>query len=162
MARSLGFAPKFDLKSALKTSQMGLVRAKVIYHKSGELVKVEFFEYKMCEFCEFRLVNIDFEYDKKYLIRDDIDRAKGDNAEIIMIKNGLVTDTSIANVAIFDGKWLTPKTPLLDGTTRQRLIGEGVLTPCEIDVEMLLNAKKFAIMNAMVGFYEIENFRFVL
>lgn len=162
MVKSLGFVPKFDLKQVLKTDKKGLVRAKVIYHKSGELVKVEFFEYKMREFSEFKLVNIDFGYDKKYLIRDDIEAAKGKNDEIIMVKNGLITDTSIANIAVFDGEWLTPKTPLLNGTTMARLLNEGMLKECNIDVNMLMNAKKFAIMNAMIGFFEIKNFKFIL
>ncbi|MGH1601536.1 aminotransferase class IV [Campylobacter majalis] len=162
MLNSLGFVPKFNLKQVLKTDKKGLVRAKVIYHKSGELVKVEFFEYKMREFSEFKLVDIDFSYDKKYLIRDDIDAAKGKNNEIIMIKNGLITDTSIANIAVFDGEWLTPKDPLLNGTTRTRLINEGMLKECDIDVNMLMNAKKFAIMNAMIDFFEIKNFKFIL
>ena len=77
-----------------------------------------------------------------------------------MLKNSLITDTSIANLAIFDGKkWLTPKTPLLNGTTRARLLESGFLSQEDINVTMLLNAKKLGIMNAMMGFVELGEFK---
>ena len=76
-----------------------------------------------------------------------------------MLKNSLITNTSIANL-IFDGKkWLTPKTPLLNGTTRARLLESGFLSQEDINVTMLLNAKKLGIMNAMMGFVELGEFK---
>ena len=78
---------------------------------------------------------------------------RGEADEIIIIKNGLVTDTSIANIAILhDERWLTPKLPLLEGTTRKRLLNEGKVFESNITPTMLRNADKIALMNAMVDF----------
>ena len=54
--------------------------------------------------------------------RDDCD-------EILIVRDGAITDTSYSNVAFFDGrKYVTPDTFLLNGTRRQYLLGTGVLT----------------------------------
>ena len=155
---------KFDFAKILKLKSDGIYRAKVIYDQNGELVSVEYFPYKMRDFYEFKLINISFSYDKKYLDRSHIEKAKNGFDEIIMMKNSLITDTSIANLAIFDeslGLWLTPKTPLLKGTSRQRLLQNGFLTPKDISKNELLNAKKIALMNAMIGFVELDKFKII-
>ena len=73
--------------------------------------------------------------------------------EIIIEKDGLLTDTSIANIAFYNGKeWLTPKTPLLEGTTRERLLKEKFLKLENIKKENIKNYSHFALMNAMIGF----------
>ena len=155
---------KFDFAKILNPKSDGIYRAKVIYDENGELVSVEYFPYKMRDFYEFKLINISFSYDKKYLDRSHIEKAKNGFDEIIMMKNSLITDTSIANLAIFDessGLWLTPKTPLLKGTSRQRLLQNGFLTPKDISKNELLNAKKIALMNAMIGFVELDKFKII-
>ena len=155
---------KFDFTKILKLKSEGIYRAKVIYNQNGELVSVEYFPYKMRDFYEFKLINISFSYDKKYLDRSHIEKAKNGFDEIIMMKNSLITDTSIANLAIFDEShslWLTPKTPLLKGTSRQRLLQNGFLTPKDISKNELLNAKKIALMNAMIGFVELDKFKII-
>jgi 4-amino-4-deoxychorismate lyase len=71
----------------------------------------------------------------------------------LIIKNELVTDTSIANIAFFDGeKWLTPKKPLLKGTTRARLLENGEIFEADIDVHTLKNYTQVALLNAMIDF----------
>jgi 4-amino-4-deoxychorismate lyase len=64
-----------------------------------------------------------------------------------------VTDTSIANVAFYkDGLWFTPKKPLLEGTTRARLLNAGKIIEKDIGVKELKNYSKVALMNAMIDF----------
>ena len=53
------------------------------------------------------------------------------------------------------------KTPLLKGTSRQRLLQSGFLTPKDISKNELLNAKKIALMNAMIGFVELDKFKII-
>ena len=107
-----------------------------------------------------KIIDSDIEYDYKYLDRDKIDRLcsyKKSADEIIIIKDGYITDTSIANIAIYqDNYWITPKRPLLYGTTRARLLKEGVLKEADIDIQSLKNAPKIALMNAMIGFCVIN------
>lgn len=67
-------------------------------------------------------------------------------------------DTTIANIALYiENQWLTPQVPLLHGTTRARLLDEGFLSPAPLTPNHLADATKIAVMNAMIGFVEIEN-----
>ncbi|NLK66936.1 MAG: aminotransferase [Campylobacteraceae bacterium] len=161
----LKFSLAKKLEPNLSNLSDGIYRAKLIYSQLGEFESLEIYPYTMRKFESFKLIEVNFNYEKKYLDRSLIDKAfqkRNECDEIIMIKDGLVTDTSIANIAIFDGNsWLTPKTPLLQGTTKARLLKDGFLKPCDINVDMLLNAKKFAILNAMIEFKEIEKFKFI-
>lgn len=139
-----------------------LYRCKLIYNEY-EILEVQYFEYQKKQIKSFKLVFDDnIEYSKKYLNREKLDELfskKEEADEIIIIKDGFVTDTSIANIAIFDGtNWLTPKEPLLQGTTRTRLLNEKVLIEKDITVPMLKKAKKIALMNAMIDFDILDEF----
>ena len=51
---------------------------------------------------------------------------KGSCDDVIIVRNGLITDSSYANLIFFDGReWITPKVPLLEGTCRARLLASG-------------------------------------
>ena len=61
--------------------------------------------------------------------------------------------TSIANIAFFDGvDWISPKKPLLKGTTRARLLKERKLILKDIRKDDLKAFTKAALMNAMIDF----------
>ncbi len=86
------------------------------------------------------------EYSKNNLNRDSLNKLfeqKESCDEIMIFKNSLLTDTSIANIAIFyDNSWITPKKPLLNGTTRQRYINSGFIKEADITLAMLKKCKK--------------------
>lgn len=143
-----------------------LLRCKLIYSEDG-IEDVQYFKYKKREINSFKIIvdeNID--YSKKFFDRTCIDNlfSKKEKAdEIIIIKNDLVTDTSIANIAIFDGSsWITPKKPLLYGTTRARLLEDKTIFEKDITLAMLKDAKKIALMNAMIDFDILEDYSFFL
>jgi 4-amino-4-deoxychorismate lyase len=105
----------------------------------------------------FRLIRDDnIKYDLKYSNRINIDKLwnlRQDCDDIIIVKNGNITDSRFANLVLFDGqKWLTPDTPLLNGTCRQRLIDEKIITPKRITIEDLFHYSKLTTINAMIGF----------
>ena len=78
---------------------------------------------------------------------------RGNCDDIIIVKNGLVTDTSFTNIAIYDGThWLTPRTPLLAGTQRARLLDEGSIQVADITPDMLRQAQRVRLFNAMTSF----------
>ena len=105
------------------------------------------------EFKAFRVVNSNVKYAHKYANRDELDALKVDEKDLIIVKDGLLSDTTIANIALHvEGIWLTPKTPLLAGTTRDRLLQSGFLKCADLRIEDLKNAKNFAIMNALIDF----------
>ncbi|WP_320035101.1 aminotransferase class IV family protein [Halarcobacter sp.] len=164
IARTIGL--NLNLQDYIYPSSNKLLRCKLIYDESGVL-SVEFFPYKKREIKTFKILHEDgISYSKKYLNRESLDKLfekKEDADEIIIIKDNFVTDTSIANIAIFDGtNWLTSKKPLLLGTTRDRLIQEGLLIEKDIDINMLKNSKKIALMNAMIDFDVLEDYSFLV
>jgi 4-amino-4-deoxychorismate lyase len=132
-----------------------LLKCKVFYDKYGVL-DVQYEPYKKRKIERFKLVYDDeIQYSKKSINRECIDtlfEKREDADEIIIIKNNLVTDTSIANIAVFDGnRWLTPKKPLLLGTTRERLLQNQEIHEANITQNDLKNAQQIALLNAMVG-----------
>ncbi|BCX78622.1 hypothetical protein LBC_00840 [Campylobacter sp. 19-13652] len=155
-----------NLAISQSTHQAALQRAKLIYTVNGELVSCELSPYKPRQIASIRLINSDIDYSKKWLDRSEIDALfalKGRCDEVLVVKDGLISDTSIANVAVLiGGKWLTPKTPLLRGTCRDRLVGQRLIKPANIDVKSLLEARGFAVLNAMTGFRQLEGVSFEL
>lgn len=141
-----------------------LLRCKVTYN-DFEILNVEYFPYKKREINSFKLIFDDeISYSKKYLNRENLESLflkKEDCDEIIIIKNGIVTDTTIANIAVFyEDIWITSKNCLLNGTTKNRLLEEKFLIEKDISVEMLKKASKIALMNAMIGFDIKKNYSF--
>jgi 4-amino-4-deoxychorismate lyase len=140
-----------------------LVKCKLIYDKNG-IIDIEYSPYIKKVIYSFKLIFDDtITYDTKKLDRKNIHNLyeqKEDNDEIIIIKDGFITDTSIANIAIwYEERWLTPKTPLLKGTTRERYLENGFLSEANITVKMLEESTKIALLNAMIDFDTIENFK---
>ena len=143
---------KLDLQAFITPPKRGLYRCKIIYNK--DVQSVEYFPYEAKNFQSFKIVNSQINYTYKYTDRSALEELSQNNYdEIIIEKNGFLTDTSIANIAFYDGKdWLTPDTPLLEGTTRARLIEEGFLKLSKIKKENIKNYSYFSLMNAMIGF----------
>lgn len=161
IANAIGL--NINLQEYINPISPELLRCKVIYDKNG-VVDVQYYPYKKREIKSFKIVFDDeIEYSKKYLNRENLDELfikKDDCDEVIIVKNGIVTDTTIANIAIFyENFWITSKNCLLGGTTRARLIEEKKLFEKDITLDMLKNASKVALMNAMIGFDEIKNFK---
>jgi len=129
-------------------------RCRVVYGKDIE--SIEYIPYTPRDIQKILIVESDIEYSHKYLNRSKLDQllAQYSNYDDILIaKDRLLTDTTIANVAFLkDSRWYTPKSPLLHGTTRQRLIDSGFLSMEDIDKHSLVEYDSFAIMNAMIGF----------
>jgi 4-amino-4-deoxychorismate lyase len=153
-----------DLKTVIQApASTGIYRCRIIYSETIETV--EYIRHQDRSFQTFKIVEDDkIDYSFKYLNRDDINRLvaqKGLADEILIIKNGLVTDTSIANVAFWQDQWLTPSTPLLKGTTRARLLKAKQLIEADIRREDLNRFSKMAMMNALIGFCVIENFKLI-
>jgi 4-amino-4-deoxychorismate lyase len=82
-----------------------------------------------------------------------LQQKKGTCDDILIIKKGLVTDVSYANIVFQDDKnWYTPSKPLLNGTCRQRLLSEAKISEMLIKSEDLSKFSSFRIVNAMIDF----------
>ena len=88
---------------------------------------------------------------------DELFKQKGEADDILIIRDGFLTDTSIANIALWNGEqWETPEKPLLEGTMRASLLGKGLIVPAEIRPQDLSRYSLIRLFNAMIGFGEIE------
>ncbi|MGB3750092.1 MAG: aminotransferase class IV [Arcobacteraceae bacterium] len=159
-------AKNITLLDYIYPASSDLLKCKVTYN-DDEIIDVSFSSYKKRTIKKLKLIYADsIEYGFKYENRKQLEslynqREKAD--DIIIIKNGLITDTTIANIAIYlDDRWITPKTPLLLGTTRQRYIDNGTLKEENISVSQLQKAKKIALLNAMIDFDIIDDFEILL
>lgn len=137
-----------------------LFRCRVLYAQS--IISVEYLPYNPKKFQHFKVVPSNIDYSFKYADRKELEALKTKYPsfdEIIIEKNGLLTDTTISNIAFFDGKdWLTPAKALLKGMMRAKLIDNGFLKPINIKYNDIQKFTKFAILNAMLGFCEIEDY----
>ncbi|MBT8344367.1 MAG: aminotransferase class IV [Sulfurovum sp.] len=143
-----------DLSSLIDTPKTGLYRCRILYGKV--LHSIEYIPYVPKKILTLRIISSDIEYSFKYAKRDDFNtllESNKDVDEVIIEKEGYLTDTTISNIAFFDGKqWFTPAKPLLEGTMRSKLIDEGFLQTKDIKREDLHHYSQVALMNAMLGF----------
>ncbi len=131
----------------------GLYRCKIIYDLNS--VFVEFFPYTPRVINSLQLIEMPAGYDYSYKYADrtvleNLFSQRRDADDILLTRDGWITDTSIANIAFRKGdRWYTPSIPLLAGTTWKRLVSSGVLIPRPIHQDDLLRFDAFRIFNAM-------------
>lgn len=134
----------------------GKWKCRVLYDE--KINGVSFEPYQPLPVKKLKMIQSDINYSHKFEDRTKIDELyeqKGDCDDVIIIKKGLVTDTSIANILLFDGHdWLTPESPLLEGIMRAELISKKVITPKKIAQNELPFFSKIMLVNAMNPFDE--------
>jgi len=136
----------------------GLFRCRIIY--STEIKKIEFLphQYKVVERLKLVISN-KIDYHLKFADRSSLQNLfekRGDCDDILIVKNGCITDSFTANPVFFDGKkWWTPNTPLLPGTQRARLLKEKKIFECRITPDDLKKFNKAGLINAMQNLNEM-------
>ena len=133
----------------------GLYKCRVAY--DDQTTDVEFLPYTPRPVNTLRVVEHDrIHYEFKYCDRTNIDRLfalRQDKDDVLIVKRGLVTDTSYANILFKKGKrYYTPWSPLLKGTMRQQLLEKDKIIEEEIRVEDISGYESFKLINAMIGF----------
>lgn len=129
-------------------------KVKIRFLYNATEYKVELQPYERAKIQTLRIVEApDIEYEFKYTDRKEIQRVfqkRGTADEILILKNGLLTDASYFNVVcITDQGMLTPATPLLQGIMRDYLLEKGKISEADIDEEMLREAKGVFLINAL-------------
>ncbi len=156
----LGLVDPIDLAKALavpKYAQVGLWKCRVVY--AHEIEVVEFEPYQMKAIKQLVLVEDDeIDYQFKYLDRSRLQAhvsalASSADTDVLIVKNGLITDSSYANVLFYDGcRWVTPASPLLAGVKRAYYLQKGLVTVADIAPQDLRRYKKVALVNALRDF----------
>ena len=129
----------------------GIFRCRVIYESA--IKEITFTPYIYKEIKTLKLVDIgDWEYAYKYADRSFMTNLLNENKdfdEVIMVKEGFITDCTIASLVFWDGtNWFTPSTSLLKGTKRQQLLDKQEITEREIRVEDLGKYEGVCLINA--------------
>ncbi|WP_345979475.1 aminotransferase class IV family protein [Sulfurimonas sp. HSL3-2] len=158
--RTLNKTIKYDLKEFITPPKEGVYRCRVIYNEND--INVTYHPYAFNEINSLKLLTDDtIDYPLKYENRTELDRLfdlRGECDDILIVKNSLLTDTSKANIALFDGsKWYTPKNPLLQGTSRARHLDQGRIFERTLHIDDLSSFSEVAVLNAMVDFYIVKN-----
>ncbi len=154
--RLWGLSNVVDIHSLLQAPpeyRHGLVKCRIAYGPFIE--KIEWERYSPATLRSLQLVDgSDLEYAFKYADRSGIARLmslRGEADDILIVQNGLITDTSYCNVVCFDGhRYLTPAKPLLPGTCRARLLEQGIVEPSDIRPDELPRFKRIFLINAML------------
>ncbi len=132
----------------------GLFKCRIVYDKL--IHTVEFIPYTIKAVTSLKIVtgnSIDYAYKfedrsalhQLYQLREDCD-------DILIVKNGFLADSYYSNVILYDGAdWLTPSTPLLNGTIRQALLKDGKIKEATIHLSDIRSFKKVKLINAMLG-----------
>jgi 4-amino-4-deoxychorismate lyase len=136
----------------------GVYKVRVVYGPKVEKTEIESYQFRTIK--SLKVVDHEsIDYHLKYTDRQTLQELfalRGDCDDIIIIKNGLVTDSFAANLVFFDGdKWVTPTTPLLKGTNRQFLLDRGIISEKEIRKEDISGYQKLGLINAMIDFEEM-------
>lgn len=131
----------------------GVLKWRVIYGPGIRETTLE--PYRPGNIMSLQMVRNDrAEYRFKYLDRAVIHEMfarRGECDDILVVRNGLVTDTSYANILFRHGKsWVTPRNPLLAGTCRERLLETGVICEAEIAETDLHMFSAASLINAML------------
>lgn len=145
------------LLSGIELPVSGLYKLRIEY--GVEVLKKELVPYTPRAVTSLRLVEAEgFAYGKKFADRSGIRKClekKGHCDDILMVQQGHLTDSSYANIALFDGRhWYTPAWPMLRGTRREQLLDLGVIRPIVIRARDLDNFGKLRLMNAMLPWEE--------
>ncbi len=154
-------AEKINLSKAIsipENAKTGLFKVRVLYRHSIESIEIEPYIFRIIQ--SLKVVHHEqIDYHLKYTDRQILQElyARRENcSDIIIVKNGLVTDSFAANLLFFDGeKWVTPTTPLLKGTKRQYLLDLGIISEREIREEDMMSYHKVGLINALLDFEEM-------
>lgn len=152
------FYPKIDsphleyLISKNVQARFPLVKCKFSYNETSH----QFFclAYNPKTYKKFHLIHDNqLSYNFKYIDRmcfDQYLRTIPSDHQLLIVKNEYLTDSSLSNLAFYDGyRWLTPQDPLLKGTMRASLIADWKIHEEAIQLKHLSLFKKFKLINAM-------------
>ena len=150
---------EIDLVFLLKVQSIPIVssiqKCRVIYDTS--IREVEIISYEIPQITSLKLLHCDdIDYAYKYQNRGKIEELfskRGIADDIIIVKDGMITDTSYANLLFFDGEqWITPAKPLLQGTQRAKVLAEKRIVEADITPIDLVLFERIRLINAMIRF----------
>lgn len=154
-------SPSLQLESLLPGNLPTGIRSKIRMLYGEADFKIEANRYNIRPVHSLRVIEggvLDYAY--KYSDRSEIDRLfdeRGGADDIMITKNGFVTDSSYANLLfLHEGRWFTPKTALLFGVKRQFLLQKQTIQETEIHVDDLPKYESVSLINSMLDPGEVQ------
>jgi len=155
-------AEKIDLAKAItipKNCKSGVFKVRVVCGSGIEKIDMEpyvFRTVRSLKVVHHESIDYHLKYTNRQILQELFAQRESCN-DIIIIKNGLVTDSFAANLLFYNNeKWFTPTTPLLKGTKRQLLIDQGIISEKEIREEDIRSYQKVGLINAMIDLEEMS------
>lgn len=135
------------------------VKCRIEYTDKG-IISVEYAPYELRKLTTLKLVYDDYiDYCFKRSDRSQLNTLREHCAEfedIIIIKDGFVTDCSYANLVFAKaGRLYTPKSYLLNGVRRQSLLSANIIEECEISVADISKFDTIMLINGMINIGEV-------
>ncbi|MEY8687742.1 aminotransferase class IV family protein [Bacteroides sp. AN502(2024)] len=136
----------------------GIYKCRIVYGK--EVKDVTYTPYQMRQVSSLHLVVSDtIDYTYKSAHREELNALyahRGMEDDILIVKDGFLTDTSIANIALYDGRtWFTPARPLLRGTKRAELLDRKLIVEKDIPQISLRDYSHIMLFNAMIDWERV-------
>jgi 4-amino-4-deoxychorismate lyase len=135
-----------------RDKRKGLYKCRIVY--SDKISSVEFIPYSFRTVrCLSLVKNNSIDYSYKYTDRVELNAllTEGGCDDVIIIKDGFVTDASSSNLVFEDKTGLyTPNTYLLRGTKREYLIDCGIIQERIIKKEDIKKYDSVYLINAMI------------
>ena len=154
-SKMLGFKshPALEEKIVIPArAREGLFKCRILYdHRK---IGIEFQQYERPEIKSLKLVSDNgISYSYKSADRSALTalyNLRGSKDDILIVKNGKITDSYFANVVLWDGfQWFTPEEPLLEGCMRASLLENGIIKTASIRIESLPRFQSLKLINAL-------------
>lgn len=128
------------------------LKCRITYHTNINSIAFEHYHPKTIKSLKLVVASPDyaFKFSDRTVLNDLLNQKNGCE-EILIVRNGLITDTSFSNVVLSKGDELhTPAYPLLNGTKRQKLLNEGRIKEAQITPDNLKEYDRLYLINAML------------
>lgn len=152
---AIGVTKKILLQNIIRDAgppNQGLYKCRILYDE--KIHGIEFIPYnkpviRLLKVLDAPGISYDFKWEERSAL-DTLYAMRGEADEIILVRDGLVTDGYYFNY-VFEknGIFLTPDQPLLAGTQRARLWQHGKIQTAEIKIQDLFQYDFIHAINAM-------------
>lgn len=141
--------------------KQGVVKCRIEYGKC--IHRIEFEMYQPRPVHSLKIVDgKEVDYHLKYADRSPLTRLldlKEEYDDILITRNGKITDTSYSNVVLSNGSdYVTPSSFLLNGTKRRLLVEQEKIKVTDVDINDLSRFTRLHFINSML---DIEDNIFV-
>lgn len=128
------------------------VKCSIHYHYEINSIAFERYIPKVIKCLKLIYASPDYNFkfsDRRSL--NDLLSLREDCEEVLIVRNGYITDTTYSNVVLEkENSLYTPHLPILNGTKRQKILHEGRISEKEIKVNNLKDYNRIYLINSML------------